>query len=88
MSNKIDLTGKTFGELKALKENGRGNNRSFLWLCKCSCGNFKTVNGIYLRHGNTKSCGCLLHKSPQNKLDLTNKIFGRLKVTKWAGKNK
>lgn len=32
----------------------------FNYKCKCECGNETIVNGIYLRSGNTKSCGCMV----------------------------
>lgn len=28
------------------------------WICKCDCGNFKTVSSKCLRDGKTQSCGC------------------------------
>ena len=30
------------------------------WVCKCDCGNLKTVSSKCLRDGKTKSCGCML----------------------------
>lgn len=30
------------------------------WICKCDCGNLKTVSSKCLRDGKTKSCGCML----------------------------
>lgn len=41
---------------KRLKRNGFYDDR---WICKCDCGNVKTISGHSLRYGNTKSCGCL-----------------------------
>lgn len=29
------------------------------WICKCDCGNFKTVSSKCLRDGKTQSCGCI-----------------------------
>lgn len=29
------------------------------WLCRCECGTEKTINGIVLRDGRSRSCGCL-----------------------------
>jgi hypothetical protein len=29
------------------------------WLCKCECGNTKSITGIELRNGKVRSCGCL-----------------------------
>lgn len=66
MSNFIDLTGQRFGKLVVLK---RSNNyiqpsgqQKTQWLCKCDCGNEVIVRGHSLKHGDTKSCGCLNSK--------------------------
>lgn len=61
---RIDLTGKTFGQLTVI---GRAPNmvtgikrqRSRkAYYCRCSCGCEKVVLGESLTRGNTKSCGC------------------------------
>jgi len=57
-----DLTGKVFGRLTVLrKADGRSGNNSFLWECKCSCGNADAVvvPTDRLKSGETQSCGCL-----------------------------
>lgn len=57
----IDLVGQNFGRLTAIsvsKKAKRGRNRT-LWLCKCICGNEKTVTTESLRSGHTQSCGCM-----------------------------
>lgn len=36
------------------------------WLCKCECGNTTIVEGVELRKGKTKSCGCF-QKEQQSK---------------------
>ena len=59
-NNYIDLTGKKFGKLIALKKiDGLSNNHSALWLCQCDCGNQKIIESKNLRSGLTQSCGCL-----------------------------
>lgn len=72
-----DLTGKSFGKLKVLYENGRTKSGDILWLCECECTNVVPVTASNLRTGHTKSCGCLViekqfetHKK-YNKYDLT-----------------
>lgn len=55
---KIDLTGKCFFRLTAVRENGRDKRGRVLWLCKCSCGSEVTVLGDNLRSGRSTSCGC------------------------------
>lgn len=59
----IDLTGQRFGRLTVLTREPRapGTQGQARWLCKCDCGSIKTVGSSALRHGLTRSCGCLLH---------------------------
>ncbi len=60
MSRKIkNLAGQIFGRLSVIEEVGRDKQHNALWLCKCSCGNYKTTASNYLTRGQTKSCGCL-----------------------------
>lgn len=57
--NALDLTGQSFGRLRVT---GRSDVRG-RWVCICSCGNERTIPTASLRHGNTKSCGCLQRES-------------------------
>lgn len=57
MGLRIDLTGKKFGRLTVIKENGRRHGE-VCWECKCECGNVVTVPSYTLRIGETQSCGC------------------------------
>ncbi len=60
---KIDLTGKRFGKLVAIKPSDRKYmDRSLMWECVCDCGQNPTVLGSSLRNGNTKSCGCYMRE--------------------------
>lgn len=51
-----DLTGMTFGKLKAIKTVPR-TGRATKWLCECSCGRETIVAMGNLCNGHTKSCG-------------------------------
>ena len=53
----IDISGKKFGILTAIKRHDPP--MSFMWYCECECGGKSIVNGTHLRSGHTKSCGCL-----------------------------
>jgi len=55
----IDIIGNRFGRLIVISrvENYRATNGA-QFLCKCDCGNEKTVQSAKLRNGHTKSCGC------------------------------
>lgn len=55
--NVKNLTGQKFGLLTVIGFAGSIAHKSH-WLCRCDCGNNKTVKGIYLTDGATKSCGC------------------------------
>lgn len=62
MSKLIDLTGQTFGRLKALCQGVTPDTtkaKEKFWLCQCECGNQTTVSGYQLRSGKTQSCGCI-----------------------------
>lgn len=50
-----DLAGQQFGRLKVLKVAADRKR----WICECSCGKRKEVNGYCLRKGISRSCGCL-----------------------------
>ncbi len=52
----MDLTGKRFGKLVALK---RINRHS--WQCQCDCGRVGNISAHKLRKGIQKSCGCLFY---------------------------
>ena len=54
-----NLVGKRFGKLVVLSLAPKTKNRSTVWLCKCDCGNEIITKGVYLKKGETRSCGCL-----------------------------
>lgn len=53
MSKLENLTGQTFGKLTVLSYDGKQR-----WLCKCGCGNIKSIRAVSLKSGRSKSCGC------------------------------
>lgn len=69
-----DLTGKIFGKLTALyldeKKTVRGKQNKTYWMCRCDCGNEKSVFAYNLKRGSTISCGCERNKI--NKARLTH----------------
>lgn len=53
-----DLSGQKFVRLTAIeKDASRSHNH---YVCKCDCGNVKSVRAINLKNGKSKSCGCLM----------------------------
>lgn len=53
-----DLTGKKFGYIKVL-DFAYVKHRQAYWNCVCQCGKKLVINGVSLRTGDTKSCGCM-----------------------------
>ena len=88
---KIDVAGQRFGRLTVIKRNGKKYGGS-AWLCKCDCGNEKTIALQHLKNG-TKSCGCLTKEIAQERGyksrigDRTRKHgdFGTKLYNVWAG---
>lgn len=53
------IKGDKFNRLIVIDKTNEKSNNSYLWLCKCDCGNEIKVKKWNLTSGNTKSCGCL-----------------------------
>lgn len=54
----IDITGKRFGHLVAIRPTGKSTGRGREWECKCDCGNTFYCTPTQLNAGNNVSCGC------------------------------
>lgn len=56
----IDQTGNKYGKLTLIEKlNERAKNYSFMYRCKCDCGNEAKVSFAQMSSGKTKSCGCI-----------------------------
>ncbi|MEK5272553.1 hypothetical protein NSR00_17730 [Aeribacillus sp. FSL K6-8394] len=64
-SKRIDITGKKFGRLTVIEYTYTKGKIAY-WRCLCECGNETIVMGANLRHGKTKSCGCIHKKIRSN----------------------
>lgn len=53
----IDRAGFRYGRLTAIKRVD-ANCKESKWLCRCECGNYKSVFACHLQSGSIKSCGC------------------------------
>jgi len=53
----VDITGKKFGMLVAIRRVGSKSGRA-LWECKCDCGNTAYRLAKSLNYGEVVSCGC------------------------------
>jgi hypothetical protein len=63
MNKAKDIAGKRFGKLLAIEKSGKDKSGSYLWICRCDCGNEVIVSGNSLRKNHTKSCGCIQKES-------------------------
>jgi len=82
-------SGTKFGLLTVIKRveplrKKDGRSQGISYLCECECGVKKTILGQSLLKGLTKSCGCLRKQPPTNKLNLTDKRFGKLTALKYS----
>jgi len=55
----MDITGRQFGKLTAIKRIPASNGKGYQWLCKCECGKNVVANTGVLTTGKQKSCGCI-----------------------------
>jgi hypothetical protein len=56
----IDLTGKRFGKLVVIKNNGiDSKSKKATWECLCDCGNTTIVRSDRIVSLKAKSCGCI-----------------------------
>lgn len=71
---RLELVGQKFNRLTVTSYSGNRNRRS-MWSCVCECGRVAIIQGVMLKNGNTKSCGCLgrektiLRNTTHNKRD-------------------
>ena len=80
----IDEIGNQYGSLVVIsRTTSEKSGTGAWWLCQCECGKQKAVRGVYLRAGNTISCGC------RAKLSVGQASFNNLYgITKRAAKKR
>ena len=88
MGRFIDLTGERFERLTVLeRDTSVDSTKGAFWICKCDCGNIKSISSNTLRRGLTKSCGCLNREIITQQKEISNMIgekFGNLTVIERA----
>lgn len=72
----MDIAGQKFGRLTAVSDVGKDGHRQRLWLCVCDCGKETVVPIRQLRHGNTRSCGCLKREMSRERNARTKATHG------------
>lgn len=76
------MLNKRFGKLTVIEyiADRRAPDGSLLYKCKCDCGNYCNKSGTALRAG-TKSCGCLIGKSNNNRFnDLSGQKYNLVTI--------
>lgn len=83
---------KISGTYWTVIEEAPSKNGERYYKCRCICGKVKEVSAKSLKYGKSKSCGCVAAKrlskkykgvvKKENDIDLTNKIFNKIKVVK------
>lgn len=56
--HRLKLLGRRFGKLVVIQSAGSNGYKS-MWKCRCDCGEITTTQGVYLKRGATRSCGCI-----------------------------
>lgn len=83
LSLRKDLTGRQFGRLRVIAmEWVNGNGQA---LCQCACGRTDVrVSAGLLQSGNTKTCGCSRHRTPEEKY-ATQKLKAQKRLARKRG---
>lgn len=63
-----DLTGKTFGKLTVLQRDDEYLGGNLKWICRCECGNVKSIFGCHLKSGKSLSCGKCIRSQGEEKI--------------------
>lgn len=65
-----DITGQRFGKWRAMDFSHKTATGALLWNCHCDCGTFRKVRSSSLRHGVSRSCGCLDYSEARSKAQI------------------
>ena len=75
----VDMTGKRFGRYTVIARAENSKDGCARWICKCDCGNVKTVLGQSLRRGSVVSCGCFHREDLISRLTTHGKTKTRIR---------
>lgn len=78
------MTGQVFGKLTVVEFDFVDKYRQAHWLCKCECGNLKSINGKALRCGDTRSCGCINLERIKTMSTIKHNCHGTRLYKAWA----
>ena len=88
--NRKSNIGYTNNRLTIIQDLEEKNKNGYLCLARCECGKEIKINPIFIKNGNTKSCGCLKlgllkEYSENSRIDLVGKTFTYLTVLEYLG---
>ena len=78
-----NLVGQTFGRLKVTDFSHRNERSDQFWLCHCSCGKDKAINGSSLTSNRVLSCGCLRSENMVNRNVPTHGMSHSMEYKSW-----
>ena len=73
----VEITGRKFGMLTAIRSTWESNKRGYVWECICDCGKKCFYPAKDLTSHNVISCGCI--KSPKSEQFIIEKLYSRYK---------
>lgn len=82
----MNLEGKRFGRLTAIRPMDSLNNSRTKWECRCVCGNVCHPTANCLKRNNSKSCGCV-RRETMKKVGESRKThggFGSITYSSWS----
>ena len=78
MTRALDLIGEHFDRLEVVSRGENTKQGKTQWLCRCTCGETKTIRAGDLLSERTKSCGCLNKELPQARRVTHRQSYSRL----------
>lgn len=82
----LSIIGKKIHRLTVVSYAGKSKNNSYLFDCKCDCGNSKRARLSHLMRGEVKSCGCYRREHSRTKglLSGTHRMCGTPTYMSWV----
>ena len=86
---RLDIAGKRWGRLVAVKRIAFHSGTHAGWLFRCDCGNLHEALLDNVRSGRSQSCGCLNREAAARRklLDLKGQKFGKLTALRSTRRN-
>ena len=72
----INITGQRFGRWFVVVQTTVRKSGAIVYQCRCDCGEQRPVDSNSLRHGRSKSCGCLMRELNGERIASFNQKHG------------